>query len=331
MEEKKVSILIPCYNTEKYLSKCLDTVIAQTYQNLEIILLDDGSTDGSFSIMQEYQKKDNRIIVISRENKGVAISRNELIEKSTGEYLTFVDSDDYISSDYVSSMMEAIEETSSDMAFCSVKKVYDYMPVPRANVDTKRVNDKLGTLLEMLSVRGFYDYPVAKIFSRKCIQDVKFPENRIYEDTATLFRIYYNIDQSVVLDKECYFYFIGREGSITTKKYTEKNLNDNYLAIHDRYEFLMDKVTEIEQEARLCYLRNVITLMERVIQTDSEGLMHSDIVKGVKKEIKEIYPLVENSEEIEMFLDKDKLTSLFFILNDLESIYRQLLCFIQKQ
>lgn len=326
----KVSVLIPCYNTEEYLSRCLDSVISQTYKNLEIVLLDDGSTDNSLNIMKEYQAKDDRITIISRENRGIATSRNELIEKSTGEYASFVDSDDYISNDYISSMMEAIEKSNSDIALCGVKKVYDNTTNERITTETIHVSDRIETLKAMISVRDYYDYPVAKLYNRKCIQNVRFPDGRIYEDTATLFKIYNNIDRAVILDKECYFYLIGREGSITTKKYTKKNLNDNYLAIHDRYEFILEKVPEIKNEICLCYINNAIVLVQRALLTNDNEIMNSEIVKKVYGEIKQIYPLVKDCSFINEYIERDRMGSLFFILNDINDLHCQFLKFVNN-
>ena len=111
----KVSIIVPVYNNEKFLEKCLDSIINQSYKNLEILLINDGSKDNSLKIMRQYAKKDKRIIIIDKENEGVSKARNDGIRASSGEYITFVDSDDYIEFNEIEEMYKAIKENNVDM------------------------------------------------------------------------------------------------------------------------------------------------------------------------------------------------------------------------
>lgn len=120
---KKVSIIIPVYNCEKYVEKCIRSVIEQTYQNLEIIVIDDGSVDGSTDILDKLAVEDNRIILIHQRNSGVAAARNKGLNLATGEYLTFVDGDDYVSRDYIKQLYELAENKDLDMVICGLKYV----------------------------------------------------------------------------------------------------------------------------------------------------------------------------------------------------------------
>lgn len=120
---KKVSIIIPVYNSEKYISKCLDSVINQTYKNIEILVINDGSKDNSINILREYEKKDSRIIVIDKENEGVAKTRNMGIKKATGEYIMFIDNDDYIDADYVESFINSALLNDADIVIGGFKRV----------------------------------------------------------------------------------------------------------------------------------------------------------------------------------------------------------------
>lgn len=121
--EKKVSVVIPVYNNEKYIEKCLESVINQTYPFLEIIVVNDGSTDGSIDILGAYEKKDSRIVLISQENGGVSRARNKAISKATGEYLLFVDGDDYIGKDYILELVRCAQQYQADMVICGMTKV----------------------------------------------------------------------------------------------------------------------------------------------------------------------------------------------------------------
>lgn len=122
-ETKKVSIIIPVYNNEKFLKKCLDSIIGQKYNQLEIIVVNDGSKDSSRSIIEEYAQKDKRMILINQENKGVSCARNEGLKRATGEFLTFVDGDDYIGSDYIEKLVQTAEENQADLVISGLKKV----------------------------------------------------------------------------------------------------------------------------------------------------------------------------------------------------------------
>lgn len=118
--EQKVSIIVPVYNVEKYLKRCVDSIIEQSYKNLEIILVDDGSKDNSFSICKEYESKDSRVRIFHKENEGLGLTRNYGIEKSTGEYITFVDSDDYLTLDAVETMVEKAAVTNADVVVANM-------------------------------------------------------------------------------------------------------------------------------------------------------------------------------------------------------------------
>ena len=118
--EQKVSIIVPVYNVEKYLKRCVDSLIEQSYKNLEIILVDDGSKDNSFSICKEYESKDSRVRIFHKENEGLGLTRNYGIEKSTGEYITFVDSDDYLTLDAVETMVEKAAVTNADVVVANM-------------------------------------------------------------------------------------------------------------------------------------------------------------------------------------------------------------------
>lgn len=333
MNEPIISILVPCYNTKKYLSKCIDSILNQTYKNIELILLSDGSTDGSNEVMKEYATKDNRIKVIDRENRGIAISRNELIENSSGEYLMFVDSDDTISKYMLEDMLKQMLEENADLVMCPANIVHEDTDLEKIVTDRKASKEVItGTqaLFNMITIGDFYHYPVAKLYSRKSLKNITFPPNRVYEDSATVFKIYYNVDKAVVLKKPYYNYLVGRDNSITTKKYTMKNLNDNYLAIKERYDFLMKNVPELESEAKFGYIRNIFTLLSRVYLTNDEELMNSSIVSELENEIPILYESAKNYKNVEVVLDKYKLACIYLMVNGKKEDYVNILKFIDN-
>ncbi|MBR3281299.1 MAG: glycosyltransferase family 2 protein [Clostridia bacterium] len=331
MERPLISVMVPCYNTAKYLAKCIESILNQTYKNIELIILSDGSTDGSVDIMKKYAKKDERITVIDRDNKGVAISRNELIENAKGDYLMYVDSDDTISEFMLEDMYNALIKNEADIVMCPAYIVHedtDIAKLPMNRNCEQETITNVQALFNMISLGDFYHYPVAKLYTRKSLKDIVFPANREYEDSATVFKIYYNIDKAVVLKQPYYYYLVGRENSITTKKYTMKNLKDNYLAIKERYDFITEKVPELESEAKFGYIRNIFTLLSRVYLANDEEQINSDIVKEVEAEIPKLYESAKNYKNVEVILDKYKLACIYLMSNGKKQDYINILKFI---
>ena len=331
MENPIISVLVPCYNTSKYLAKCIESILNQTYKNLELILLSDGSTDGSNDIMREYAQKDDRIKVIERENKGIAISRNELIENAKGEYLMYVDSDDTISEFMLEDMYNALKKNEADLAMCPAFIVHEDTNKDELSIDRnapQEIITGIQALYNMIALGDFYHYPVAKLYSRKSLNNIVFPPNRVYEDSATVFKIYYNVDKAVVLTQPYYYYLVGRNDSITTKKYSMKNLKDNYLAIKERYDFLTEKVPELESEAKFGYIKNIFTLLSRVYLTNDEEIMNSPIVSELEDQIPTLYLSAKNYTNVETILDKYKLACVYLMSNGKKEDYINILKFI---
>lgn len=133
----RISIIIPVYNTEKYLSRCFDSIILQTYKDIEIIIINDGSTDNSLSIIRDYEKKDNRIIVIDKENEGVSSARNMGIEQATGEYIMFCDSDDSVHPQWCEYMLEQIKRYPADLISCRYLMVADMEMISSQGIDCR--------------------------------------------------------------------------------------------------------------------------------------------------------------------------------------------------
>ena len=329
--EELISVLIPCYNTEAYLRDCLDAIIAQTYKNLEILIVNDGSTDASLQIMQEYAQKDNRIIVKTRENKGVAYSRNELISLAKGKYVIFVDSDDIIAPEMCKNLYDLIIETNSDIAMSMVNRFYLGDEIKLEPFDKNfSIYEREDLILQLISVGDFYDFPVAKLFKKEILEGIEFPLNRIYEDSATIFKFYCNCKQAVVTTDKYYSYLIGRENSITTKKYTEKNLNDNYLAINDRFEYLSNNMPKLLNEIKMGYIRNILTLLERAYLTYNKDLINSDIVVELQGKIGALYNSIEDYKNQPKILNNYKLACMYLIMNNKIEEYKDVLMLVQN-
>lgn len=253
-EENLVSVIIPVYNVERFLSQCIDSIINQSYRNLEVILIDDGSTDSSGTICDYYETRDKRIRCFHKKNGGLSDARNYGIRKSTGTFLAFVDSDDFVNCSYIEKMMQIMREKLCDIVQCSYERVY---------ADGKRVCCPQYSLMtdgESVQYRLYdkkyvpepFDIAWNKLYKRQLFYDIAYPVGRLHEDMATTYKIFYGANKIAVIPDVLYYYRI-REGSITQVE-NPKHLSDWRLAEKERWDFYRNhKLQKLEQLARKAY------------------------------------------------------------------------------
>lgn len=229
MINEKVSIIVPVYNVEKYLTHCLDTLRNQSYRNIEIILVDDGSTDRSGAICDQYQQVDSRIRVIHKENGGLSSARNAGIQIATGEYFSFVDSDDWVSVYMIETLLDAVVETNSDIAVCGFFCVKENDISPDAMDGTIRVMNKETAVEELINWK-IRDYAWNKLYARKLFNDILYPVGHNYEDMFTTYRLFLKSNQIVQIPDILYYYRI-RSGSIANEARQEKLLKNKLDAL----------------------------------------------------------------------------------------------------
>lgn len=223
-EENLVSVIIPVYNVEKYLPKCLDTVINQTYKNLEIILVDDGSPDNSGKICDEYAGKDSRIKVIHKENGGLSDARNAGIEVAKGKYITFIDSDDYVDDDYVAYLYDMLLTYKTKISIASHRVISENKKKDRyAHCASICVSSK--ETLKKLLYDDYVDTSAwAKMFELTLFKNIKFPVGRLYEDAATIYKLIDKCENICISTKPIYNYCI-RKDSISQNSFSERKLD----------------------------------------------------------------------------------------------------------
>ena len=220
-----ISIIIPVYNVEKYLRRCIDSVLGQTYDKLEIILVDDGSTDNSGRICDEYREKDQRIIVIHKENGGLSEARNFGIEKRSGEYISFVDSDDWIEGDYVELLYRSIIENNADMAIAGNYIRFSHGRTITVSACGKDVLSGEQTLDALVWNKNGIDVAAwAKLYKKTLFNDVKYPVGELFEDTATTYKLIDRCERVAVCPTPVYNY-VKREGSITKGNFSVKKMD----------------------------------------------------------------------------------------------------------
>ncbi len=222
---KKLSVIIPVYNVEEYLCQCIDSVCGQSYQNLQIILVNDGSTDASLSICEDAEKRDSRIKVISQKNAGLSAARNTGMRYADGEYITFIDSDDYIGDNMFEYMLEQMDKENADISVCNMKKFWgnDSEDTPTGcEPEILSSIDALGKLYTDEQV--IYVTAWGKIYNRSLFDEITYPEGKINEDVFTTYKLYAKAEKIIFLDIPFYKYR-QREGSIIHAPFSIKNLD----------------------------------------------------------------------------------------------------------
>lgn len=215
-----ISILVPVYNVEKYLPQCLESIIKQTYKDLEIILVDDGSTDKSGEICDEYAQKDLRIRVIHQQNKGRSMARNTGIKASTGEYVLFVDSDDWIEKDMVEYLFEIVKNTGAQIALCGYNNI-DEKGQTKVTYEEQILSGEQ-VLVELCKDEKIKNYLWNQLIERELLEGITFPEGRNFEDILTIYQ-WVEKTKKVAFGKEAKYNYCRRKDSLTIKKSAKTN------------------------------------------------------------------------------------------------------------
>lgn len=226
-EKILISIIIPIYNVELYLEKCINSVLKQTYKNIEIILVNDGSTDNCRKICEDFLKLDSRVKVFHKENGGLSDARNYGISNATGEYITFIDSDDYVKEDFIEKLYSAITRNKCDIAICGHEDLYPdrikTYEFSEKNV-CEKVMDKEETLKHMLYKDGYDVSAWAKLYKKSLFDKVSFPKGRLFEDAATTYKLIILSEKIVYINYIGYEYVI-RKNSISNENFNERKLD----------------------------------------------------------------------------------------------------------
>ena len=222
---KKVSIIIPIYNVEKYLRKCVDSVICQTYKNLEIILVDDGSPDSCPEICDSYVDLDSRIKVIHKQNGGLSDARNTGIDMSSGEYITFVDSDDYIENDMIEILISTLEENHCDISTCNNLIVHSDNIVtiaPEQNIT--RILATENALENLFYKKDISVMATAKLYKKSLFKSIRFPIGKLNEDLATTYKLI-AISKKIAVNSAKKYYYLQRHDSIMSSGFSAKRMD----------------------------------------------------------------------------------------------------------
>ena len=233
-----ISVIIPVYKVEKYLCRCVDSVLEQTYTNMEIILVDDGSPDNCPVMCDEYARQDSRVKVIHQENAGLSGARNAGIDMAQGQWLAFVDSDDYLTADFLERLYQACVDTGSSLSVCRWEYVRGET-IPEHGTGETRVYTGREMLANLYVPDGAY-FVVAwnKLYRKELFEDIRYPLGRIHEDEATTYRIYDKVKKAAYVDRSLYGYFVTPVS--ITRGFNPKRM-DWVTAVAERLDFFEQK------------------------------------------------------------------------------------------
>ena len=262
MEKETISVIVPVYNVESYLEECVESIINQTYKNLEIILVDDGSTDNSSKICDDFSKKDTRIKVIHKENGGIGKARNSGVELATGEYFAFIDSDDCIKETFIEELYKLLKETDSDIAGCrfygNVPNTTDYV-YPKESEDYNFITDSEGIMKRLYNDMGVFCVVWNKLYKKDIIKKHPFTDVKIAED-AYIMREYMFEAKKIAWTSKALYMYRDRPGSIMTSKRNfsieEQEQRMFWLEKHIAY-YKENAMEELQALAEKVYLFNI--------------------------------------------------------------------------
>ena len=295
---KLISIIVAVYNIEEYLRRCLDSILAQTYDNIEILLVDDGSTDSSAKICDEYGAKDTRITVIHQENRGLSGARNTALKVAKGDYIGFVDGDDYINPDMYERMINAMESSGAMLAGCSYMQVGD-------GVEAWEYSDRVLELTKEEFMHAYiwddqpfhiYNSVWSKLFKKELVEGIEFPIGKCSEDITYTGEALAKCNKCVFIDAPLYNYVVGRTDSImnSSKKLANRRFRDELpnwkrqLEIFREYE-LSGAADEAEFKLYCRYLTYYMDFKR--LKMRKEAYHMACMIMEEKKRIREIYAL----------------------------------------
>ena len=269
-----ISIIIPCYNAEQSLERCLNSVVSQYYQNLEIIIVDDGSRDQTSDIYTKFKKEDYRIKVIKQNNSGVSKARNVGLKAVTGDYICFVDSDDWVEKNYCEELYNILAAENADVSIIEASyEDENGTIVYNKPISKDKIFDGQQALILLLEDQEIQSHPWGKLFKSSLLKNVRFPENlKSFEDYSTLFKIFDKAVKVVKSDKKLYHY-VQRDNSLSHNLSPETAYHF-YLAIMEVFKFWKNSA-KVGNEKKITknIIRKLLMVLKRIIRNTTASQM----------------------------------------------------------
>ncbi len=290
--EPLISVIVPVYKSEPYLSRCIESIILQSYKNIQIILVDDGSPDNSGKICEEYAEMDNRITVIHKENGGLSDARNKGIDVAKGEYITFVDSDDYISLNFVKVLYECIKQNQADISVCKTTTFSGkYAPANEPRFELKVFNKKRA-IETMLLQREFTNSANGKLFAKKFFLSNRFTKGILYEDFDLIFDLVDLADKVVFCSEAEYYYYINQDGIM------HENIDKRHFVLIDIAKRVMDEFSKkyptLKKQAYSRYIFSVFFISDKIVYSNKQSEFSAERETFRTEIKKDIFKILKN-------------------------------------
>lgn len=312
-EEVLVSIVVPVYNSEKYLEACLDSVVNQSYKNIEIILVDDGSTDGSVEIVDLYATRDERVKVIHNKNHGVSYSRNYGIKMATGSKVLFIDSDDTIDLDYVKKLVTPLSNENYDLVICGINDI----SVKKNRIRPRKFPEKLtGNLREdfrALFMMPIVTGPVTKLYDVEIIMEneVYFSEDISFNEDVMFNLAYLRYVKKYAIVRESLYNYYRRADSSLSKNRSEKNFNSVLNVANDLKRFVMDK-NIVDGDVALTH--QCLNYLKWFAVTDSGYSLFKARTAKIRDILDGMYATNGNKRTFNVWLLKNDMTCVLYVM-----------------
>lgn len=309
----KISIIIPVYNAEKYLRKCIESILSQSFNDFELILVNDGSSDNSLDICKEYSKNDGRVRIICKENGGAASARNEGLNIAKGDYIAFIDADDFINKDMYKILYNMAIKNDADLVICEYLNIEEdeekkYDEINNMNYYEKQY-DNTECLNLIYSDRNIsMIVPWNKLYKKNIFENIRYPEGRICEDEFIAHRILHKCEK-ILYTNRCLYYYVQSSNSVMRKPFNRKRLDSVY-AFQDRmyfYKKLGEK--NLIYKSQITYYNNLFILYFKM---EKEGWKCKEEYKMVRKDFLKFLILYAKNPFCEY---KDKISILLFMIS----------------
>ena len=299
---KKISVIVPIYNVEQYLDKCIESLVNQTYRNLEIILVDDGTKDKSGEIADLWATQDDRIRVIHKKNGGLSDARNAGMKIATGEYIAFVDSDDYINIKMYEKMMNIFFKENVDIVECEVNYVYENKIVYGKNSQQVKIFKQDEALKELILEQNLHQTVWNKLYKKECISNIFFEVGKINEDEFWTYKIFLNAQGIAKLNDNLYFYLQRSNSIMGCDNYSLKRL-DVLEARYRRLKYIEKNYNQLFFIDKKSFYFSCIYHYQYILRTNNKELLEkgSIVIENHIKNIKfsrEDFKLLNNKEKI---------------------------------
>ncbi|MFD1040618.1 glycosyltransferase family 2 protein [Virgibacillus byunsanensis] len=252
MKQPEISIIVPVYNSSPYIRKCIESIQVQTFKNFELILVNDGSIDQSGDICDQYARNDSRIKVVHKENGGVSSARNAGLNIAKGEFISFVDGDDWIYKDMFEKLYNLCRKSESDISICSIYRELNGDIVHIKREELVKEMDNIEAMKQLFTGKYFRFAVWAKLYKKHCFNDIRYPEDRRLDDLPTTYKVVSKANKVVYTNYTGYIY-VWRDNSILTSTYNEKKL-DVFLGWDEIIAFMNENYPQLSEEYMSCFV-----------------------------------------------------------------------------